>query len=66
MNAYHETAIWSGTADVPADYLTQLELRIARRADELSRALGGQPCRDCWLDAEREIMFGELVDVATA
>ena len=65
MNAYHETALWSETADFPADYLTQLELRIARRADELSRALGDQPGRDCWLDAEREIISGELVDVAT-
>ena len=66
MNAYHETALWFETADVPADYLTQLELRIARRADALSRALGDQPGRDCWLDAEREIMSGELVDVAKA
>jgi hypothetical protein len=63
MNAHHETALWLEAAEVPADYLTQLELRIARRADELARALGDQPTRDCWLDAEREIISSELVGV---
>jgi hypothetical protein len=66
MNAYHETALWSEAAEIPSDYLTQLELRIARRADELARSPESRPARDCWLDAEREVMSGELVGVGSA
>lgn len=41
----------------PADDLDQLELRIARRADELNHRFG-QPGHDLehWLQAEREII----------
>jgi hypothetical protein len=48
----------------PADLLSQelfkMELRIARRADELVRTLAPFPGRDvdCWLEAEREVLAG--------
>lgn len=45
------------TDDFPADPLFELERKIARRADELSRKSGNDSDRalDCWLQAEREI-----------
>jgi hypothetical protein len=49
--------------DVPHDHLTQLELRIARRADELARTHDQDRARDFWLDAEREVIGRELVNV---
>lgn len=36
------------------DELTQLELHIARRADQLSRESATTPLGDCWFQAERE------------
>jgi len=43
---------------VAYDTLTDLELRVARRADELARTRpGGDPLNvSCWLAAEREIL----------
>jgi len=49
--------------EVPHDQLTELELRIARRADELARIHEQNRTKDFWLDAEREVI-GELVSVA--
>ena len=48
--------------------LTQLQLQIARRADELARAKVGR-CEeksdlDCWLQAEREIL-GQVTEPAS-
>lgn len=40
--------------DHPADELTQLELQIARRADELAGA--GERSPSSWLQAEREVL----------
>lgn len=40
------------------DALTELELRVARRADELVRARAGDDPLNisCWLAAEREVL----------
>jgi hypothetical protein len=45
-------------ADSSSRELFELELRIARRADELAQTGGSRPRRDLehWLRAEREIM----------
>lgn len=45
----------------PKDQLFRVELRIARRADELARLYGSDPVHalDPWRQAERE-MFGVL------
>ena len=41
---------------LPTDELAELELSIARRADELMSAFKGtRPERDFWLEAESEI-----------
>jgi hypothetical protein len=42
--------------DFPHDSLSQLELRIARRADELARIPGRREQRDFWIEAEREVL----------
>jgi hypothetical protein len=43
------------------DPLFEVELRVARRADELARTQGpGTASPECWLRAEREV-FGEPV-----
>jgi hypothetical protein len=43
---------------IPADPLTEIELRIARRADELARECEVHTSMDlqCWLRAEAEIL----------
>jgi hypothetical protein len=47
----------------PVDELERLELRIAQRADDLSRESGFDPIHACenWRKAEREVL-GELRD----
>lgn len=45
--------------EIPHDQLTRMELRIARRADELARIHEQDRSKDFWLDAEREVI-GEL------
>jgi hypothetical protein len=46
------------------DGLLTLQLRVARRADELTRTRVGTPGLNlhCWLLAEREILSGMLTD----
>lgn len=46
--------------DVPNDDLTQLELQIARRADELIRVRGCDGTLHPWIQAEREIISQSL------
>ena len=77
MNTHPKLAVpRSGTETVPAflengasfsddDDLLQLELLVARRADELVRLSGSQINRnsECWLQAEaemRRMFFGSL------
>lgn len=50
---------------LPKDPLFRVELRIARRADELARLYGTDPVHalDPWRQAERE-MFGILAATA--
>jgi len=46
---------------LPTDELAELELSIARRADELmSKFKGARPERDFWLEAESEIWSRRL------
>ena len=46
---------------LPTDELAELELSIARRADELmSKFKGSRPERDFWLEAESEIWSRRL------
>ena len=46
---------------LPTDELAELELSIARRADELmSKFKGSRPERDFWLEAESEIWSQRL------
>ena len=42
--------------EFPSDELSQLELRIARRADELARTQNYDPAQDFWQQAERELL----------
>lgn len=49
------------------DELDELELRVARRADELARQDDGhRPGRDYWQQAEREIWTSRLGAVEAA
>ena len=43
-------------ANLPRDELFLLELRIARRADELARGRAGERAEDFWQVAERELL----------
>ena len=42
--------------EIPNDPLTQLELQIARRADELIRIPSPPGSHDPWMQAEREVI----------
>jgi hypothetical protein len=42
--------------EFPSDELSQMELRIARRADELARTQNYDPAQDFWQQAERELL----------
>lgn len=46
------------------DYLLALQLRVARRADELAQERQAPPGLNlhCWLLAEREVLSGTLTD----
>lgn len=58
----------SETAPAPQrDLLFNLQLRVARRADELARGQSSSRSRDlaAWFDAEREV-FRERADAETA
>ena len=51
----------------PVDLLTELELQVARRADELKREHGEQnPERNFWQDAENEIWPRSLAPLSGA
>lgn len=49
--------------DIPADELTQLELQIARRADELVRNRSREGTQDPWMQAEREVLRRVLAGI---
>jgi hypothetical protein len=55
------------TAEFPVDPLFELERKIARRADQLTRTAGNdrEQALACWLQAEREI-WNATVTPATA
>lgn len=53
-------------SNFPHDELSRLELRVARRADELAFLHGHQQARDFWLDAEREVLSRELENRAAS
>jgi hypothetical protein len=46
------------SAPLPSDELTQLQLKVAQRADQISQKNGGARERDkeYWLEAEREFL----------
>jgi hypothetical protein len=52
--------------EFPADELLRLELKIARRADELSRSAPPDPIsdREHWVQAERDVLGWEVDLVA--
>lgn len=57
MNLAEATPIEPATSDVfPSDDLSRLELRIARRADELARLHEHDVGCDYWETAEREFL----------
>lgn len=66
MNAPLPSLSMMEISEIPNDHFTQLQLRVARRADELVRAYSGNPPRDCWLDAEREILQTSILCVGVA
>jgi hypothetical protein len=48
------------SVEIPTDELSQLQLRVARRADELARDgnMGASLGLHCWLLAESELIDG--------
>jgi hypothetical protein len=52
----------------PLDPLAELQLRVARRADELSRGNESTPSRDVllWFQAEKEILGADAVPAASS
>lgn len=61
MRLSSEASMYPST-ELPVDILSQLELQIARRADEIARDRQAESSisLDCWLLAETEV-FGEDV-----
>lgn len=58
-----EPALTVPGAAVAPDLLTDIQLRVARRADELARARRAHTSLDldCWLIAETEVLRGSYI-----
>ena len=54
------TAAPESPPDSTYGVILQLELSVARRADELARKYGYDQARDFWMEAEAEILSREL------